>query len=144
MNEVEWMAGCDPVAMLAHLGSHASDRKLRLFACACARRYWSLLRYRPPREAIEVSERFAQGCATDAELQMIRDSSPLWTADPPQFEAFAYLAAAATALEVASEAAQSARENARLMAVREAAWEVIPGQDEGKINADASLAECRA
>jgi hypothetical protein len=37
MTESEWLASDDPGAMLQHLGSSASPRKLRLFAVACCR-----------------------------------------------------------------------------------------------------------
>ena len=53
MTEVEWLASADPVAMIAWLEQHRgapynpparemppSDRKLRLFACACCRAVW--------------------------------------------------------------------------------------------------------
>ncbi len=54
MTESEWLTSTDPVAMLWHLSpdsqlerSQVSDRKLRLFACACLA---SLGRLRPDRE----------------------------------------------------------------------------------------------
>src|SRR4051794_11202646 len=37
MNEVEWLASTDLHKMLEHLSGQVSDRKLRLFACACCR-----------------------------------------------------------------------------------------------------------
>jgi hypothetical protein len=46
-----------------------SERKLRLFACACARRVFPLIRFEPARRAVEVAERYADGEATDAELK---------------------------------------------------------------------------
>jgi hypothetical protein len=38
MNESEWLSGADPMPMLQLLRGRASDRKLRLFACACVQR----------------------------------------------------------------------------------------------------------
>jgi hypothetical protein len=35
MTEAEWLAYTDPMPMLAFLLGKVSDRKLRLFACAC-------------------------------------------------------------------------------------------------------------
>lgn len=49
MDEATWLASDDPAAMLAYLtqptretapGGPVSDRKLRLFACACCRQVW--------------------------------------------------------------------------------------------------------
>jgi hypothetical protein len=40
MTETEWLAATDPMTMLAFLRGRASDRKWRLFACACCRRVW--------------------------------------------------------------------------------------------------------
>jgi hypothetical protein len=43
VTEQEWLACTDPTPMLEFLRRRASDRKLRLFACACCRQVWNLL-----------------------------------------------------------------------------------------------------
>jgi hypothetical protein len=43
MTEQEWLTCTDPRPMLEFLRDKASNRKLRLFACACVRRAWHLL-----------------------------------------------------------------------------------------------------
>ena len=37
MTEAEWLVCTDPTLMLDVLGGKASERKLRLFVCACCR-----------------------------------------------------------------------------------------------------------
>jgi hypothetical protein len=68
MSEAEWLADTDPLRMLRQLGGRASERKLRLFACAGCRRLWWLLGDRRSRTAVEVSERYAEGLAVPEEL----------------------------------------------------------------------------
>jgi len=60
--------------MLEHLGSAASDRKLRLFMTACCRRIWHLLKDESSREAVEVSERYADGLAAEKQLIAARSA----------------------------------------------------------------------
>jgi hypothetical protein len=75
MTEDEWTNCTDPNAMLDFLRSHkgetrrkAGRRKWRLFACACLRGIWPLLRKPDSRNAVEVAERFADGLANAQEL----------------------------------------------------------------------------
>jgi hypothetical protein len=80
MTEAEWLACEDPVPMLEFLRGKASDRKLRLFACACCRRVRHLLPDRRSRKALEASERFADGLITAEKLQFVRGDAR-WAAN---------------------------------------------------------------
>jgi hypothetical protein len=71
MTEEQWLVSNEPELMLTAL-SGASDRKMRLFACAVARCLWSVLLDRSSREAVEVAERFAEGQASFAQLKIAR------------------------------------------------------------------------
>jgi hypothetical protein len=87
MTEAEWLASEDPGLMLRHVrkwsrlrgllaragsaSARSRQRKLRLFACACCREDWDSLGDRG-QQAVEVSERFADGLATREELVAAR------------------------------------------------------------------------
>lgn len=80
MNEVEWNEANQPQAMLAFLQDRvcASDRKLRLFGCACVRRVWHLLKDGRSRAAVEAAERYCDGADTATELARL--DLPAWDA----------------------------------------------------------------
>ena len=59
MTEAEWLAATDAEPMLRFVRGTATDRKLRLFACACCRRVWDFLPDPRSRAAVEFSERYA-------------------------------------------------------------------------------------
>ena len=72
MTEEQWVACTDLGPLLEFLRDKASDRKLRLFACACCRHIWQLLRDRDCRAAVEQAERYADGQASKRGLTPIR------------------------------------------------------------------------
>lgn len=72
MTETDWNTADDHAAMLAFLRGKTSDRKLRLFAVRCCQSACSLLQSRIYRDAIEVSEQFADGLASDDRLRKAR------------------------------------------------------------------------
>jgi hypothetical protein len=76
MTEAEWLGCTDLEDLLEQVKGKesrrnvpctTSERKLRLFACACCRRIWHLLTDQPSRNAVLVGERFADGRATAGE-----------------------------------------------------------------------------
>ena len=68
MTEAEWLACSDPKRMLALLNGKVSGRKLRLFAVACCRRKWHLLEDVKSRAAVAVAEAYADGMASDEDV----------------------------------------------------------------------------
>jgi hypothetical protein len=73
MTETEWLACTNPTPMLELLQGTASDRKLRLFGCACVRVIWSLTGKEVP-TAVEAAEGFADGSTTKAALRRGRQA----------------------------------------------------------------------
>jgi hypothetical protein len=65
MNANQWLKATDPQVMLEFLGKRASDRKLRLFACACCRRVWHLAKSQQLKQALPLLEDFAGGTMKD-------------------------------------------------------------------------------
>lgn len=105
MTEAEWVSSTSPEAMLEFLrrSGWLSERKLRLFACACARRGWPLLADERSRDAVQVAERYADGRASEAERKATsaavpcRYGNPDDVTDPENIGAFGTEAAACTA-----------------------------------------------
>lgn len=61
MTEEQWLACSDPLAMLQYRRGHGSDRKFRLFACACCRRIWDLFPDPANRHLVAVVEDYPDG-----------------------------------------------------------------------------------
>jgi hypothetical protein len=74
----------DPQTMLAFLRGNVSERKLRLFACACCRQVWHLLSDERSRHAVEVAERHADGLASMDDLKAV--SQQAWTSRSSTWE----------------------------------------------------------
>src|SRR5215203_4640582 len=72
MTEAEWQVAIDPTPMLKFLRVKASERKLRLFACACCRRHRSVLKGTKNRQVLQCSEEFADGRIALKEMQAAR------------------------------------------------------------------------
>jgi hypothetical protein len=74
MTEDGWNEGADPRAMLEVLrrSGRANERRLRLFACGCVRHIGHLLAEERTRQALELSERFADGGASKREVTQAR------------------------------------------------------------------------
>jgi hypothetical protein len=71
MTEPEWLACTNPKKMLKFLRGRASERKLRLFACACCRRIWHLLADKPYRHAVDVAERCEERLANATDVASV-------------------------------------------------------------------------
>jgi hypothetical protein len=102
VTEAEWLASTDTTPMLEFLKRRGSDRKLRLFACACCRLVWDRLTDPCSRRAVEVAERYADGEARGSER------AAAWNAAVVASRTAARAAAAYAARRVPWSAAQSA------------------------------------
>jgi hypothetical protein len=128
MTEAEWLDCRVPDLMLSYLEGKVSERKLRLFACACCLRIGHLLTVPDCRSAVAVAVRFADGAASGEELAAMfraaRKARPLfadanWAATE---------VAAPSAIQAAADAAlHSAQALARLAALpaESAAWAAV-------------------
>src|SRR5205823_4204203 len=68
MTEQEWLECTNPGSTLGYLQGKMSGRKLRLFVCSCVRRLWSSLGTEQSQNTVVVAERYADGLATDEDL----------------------------------------------------------------------------
>ena len=75
MTESEWLTATDSEPMLQFVRGKVSDRKLRLFACACCRGLYPLIPDRYSRKTIAVAERFADGEVSADKLRFAWESA---------------------------------------------------------------------
>jgi hypothetical protein len=75
MTEAEWQVATDPRPMFEFLRGKASDRQLRLFACAYCRAVRDSLHLLPG-TAVAVAERYADGVASDDDPASERQRAP--------------------------------------------------------------------
>jgi hypothetical protein len=97
VDEREWERCSDPGRMLAFFEAKADSRKLRFFACTCARRVWDQLTDQRSRQAVVIAEQYADGQVSRAALdraqhaaQRARDSA---RGDPTAADIAQYCAA---------------------------------------------------
>jgi hypothetical protein len=80
MTEEEWLASQDPEEMRWQLryysDSQVSDRKLRLYGCACCRRIWHNLVDPRSKAAVEAAEELADGLTEDDEVPLPGEDEP--------------------------------------------------------------------
>jgi hypothetical protein len=85
MTEAEWLDSPGLYQMFELLRDRISDRKLRLFGCACCRRIWSLISDDRSRKAVEVAERYAEGLASREERDEAYGPARVAVEDTPVF-----------------------------------------------------------
>src|SRR5262245_56769410 len=68
LSDVIWSSQ-EPDVLLFALSNSMDELKLRLFACACARRVWPLLADERSRRAVVAAEGYADGLVSNAELE---------------------------------------------------------------------------
>ncbi len=66
MDENQWLTATDPQPLLEYLQAcgPVSERKLRLWSCACVRRVWDGIENAASRRAVAVAEQYAEGVAS--------------------------------------------------------------------------------
>jgi hypothetical protein len=95
VNEQNWLACANPVGMVGFLGVWGSDRKWRLFACACCRLAWHDLTDPRSQGAVEAAEAFADGQTPREAMEAAWQAATAAAAEQPAVSLGAAVAAAA-------------------------------------------------
>lgn len=77
MFEERWLHCDDPEMMLRYMLGKTGDRKFRLFACACVRRIWPMLRDERSRSAVLMAEHYADLPGGHSQLLQVRNEARL-------------------------------------------------------------------
>ena len=128
MIERQWLTCTDPETLLKIVRGKMSERKLRLFACACARQVWHLLDEDPARRAVLLAEPIAEGLVPAREAPVLRPiQAPAGVREDSARAAARCVAAQACArkpdAELAALDAAAAVQFAAPHGERKAAWE---------------------
>lgn len=128
MTEAEWLACADPRDLMEYLHGQLTERKLRLFACACCGPAWERVTEACCRNAVAVALRYADGQATAEELKAAhgaaQNGKPLFQ-DANWAAAWTAAPAALLAADQASNQAAQALARVQAEAAKSAAWGAV-------------------
>ena len=150
ITEVEWRAATDCDPLLKVIMPTATDRKLRLFACACCRRIWELLVDPRCRRAVELSEQVADGVAHARQLRTASQAAKrawlkirtVWDRSSTLFQGDAAVHAATTPVFYGSIAAHElAAARPREFVARSVAYAVMAAENMVDCPGDAGVRE---
>ncbi len=121
MNESEWLSCADPKPMLDFVTEKVSDRKRRLFACACCRRTQKMMTDARNRMGVDVTEKYADELASNEELAAATETE-VWAPVIFAAKANAKLAAWYAARGEAADALGGQAEDASWTQVKMEGW----------------------
>ncbi len=132
----------NPQEVLESCRAQLSDRKLRLFACACGREVYPFLGFDESKHALVVAERYAEGLVTKNELRLTRNRAKL-RGRILAGDSGAYLVAVATCYKSAFGAAANSWRRMIESTVRVASASVQLGNSELSTRRIAALVQAR-